>query len=77
MPLFDYHCTACDKTFELLVFSGEIPTCPTCGSTELEKQISLPAPQGKSGKIIAAGRQQAAKEGHFSNYKSSELKGKL
>jgi putative FmdB family regulatory protein len=77
MPYFDYHCKACDKTFELLVFSGDTPACPTCGNTDLEKLISLPAPQGKSGKIISNARKQAAKEGHFSNYNSSELKGKL
>jgi len=76
MPIFDYRCKACDKTFEMLVLSGETPACPACGSIELEKLVSLPAPQGKSGKIIANARAQAAKEGHFSNYDASELKGK-
>ncbi len=75
MPFFDYHCKACDKTFELLVFSGETPACTRCGSTNLEKLISLPAPQGKSGKIISKARAQAAKEGHFSHYDASEWQG--
>lgn len=72
MPLYDYRCTACDKTFELLVKVSSVPACPTCGSQHLEKQVSLTAPQGQSAGIIAKARTQAAKEGHFSNYKASE-----
>lgn len=36
--------------------------------------MSAPAPAGRSAGIIRAGRQQAAKEGHFSNYSSGERK---
>ena len=45
MPIFDYRCKACDKTFEMLVLSGETPACTACGSTDLEKLVSLPAGQ--------------------------------
>jgi len=72
MPLYDYRCDACNKTFELLVRSSTVPTCPTCGSQQLEKQVSAPVAPGQSASIIARGRRQAAKEGHFSNYKASE-----
>jgi putative FmdB family regulatory protein len=72
MPLYDYHCKACQDEFELLVRASTVPTCPRCGSTELERAISRVAPPGKNAGIIAAGRRAAAKEGHFSNYSRSE-----
>lgn len=72
MPIYDYRCKDCDKTFELLVRSSTVPTCPSCGSTQLDKQVSLPAPPGQTAGIVAKARAKAAKEGHFSNYKASE-----
>ena len=72
MPIYDYHCQACDKTFELLVRSSTVPVCPHCSSQDLQRCVSLTAPQGKSAGIIAGARQQAAREGHFSHYSASE-----
>lgn len=72
MPLYDYRCQACRHTFELLVRASTVPACPQCGSEQPEKLISLPAPQGKSAGLVAAGRAQAAREGHFSNYSAKE-----
>jgi putative FmdB family regulatory protein len=72
MPIYDYRCKQCHHDFELLVKSSTIPACPACGSLEIDKQVSLPAQQGKSAGIIARARSQAASEGHFSNYKASE-----
>jgi putative FmdB family regulatory protein len=72
MPLYDYRCTTCGKTSELLVRTSTVPTCPSCGSNQLEKQVSAPVAPGQSAGIIARARSQAAKEGHFSNYKASE-----
>ena len=72
MPLYDFYCAGCDRTVELLVKLSDTPTCPECGSQNLEKQLSLPAPQGQTAGIVARGRAQAAREGHFSNYKPGE-----
>lgn len=72
MPLYDYRCKQCAKNFELLVRSSTVPTCPHCGSQDLEKQVSLTAPQGKIAGIFSQARAQAAREGHFSNYSPSE-----
>ena len=72
MPLYDFRCTACRQTFELLVRSSTEPTCPHCASSALERQVSLTAPQGASAAIVAAGRRAAAREGHFSNYSKAE-----
>lgn len=41
MPLYEYRCRACQQPCELLVRSGTTPTCPSCGSTDLERQLSL------------------------------------
>ncbi len=41
MPLFEYRCPACDSQFELLIRGSAVPTCPSCGSTSLEKMLSL------------------------------------
>lgn len=72
MPLYDYRCNACGRSFELLVRSGSEPACPHCNGGQLEKLVSLPAAPGRSAAIIAGARRQAAKEGHFSHYAPSE-----
>jgi putative FmdB family regulatory protein len=42
MPIFEYRCTACDSQFELLILGGgAAPACPSCGSTLLERLISM------------------------------------
>ncbi|MBT9597266.1 MAG: zinc ribbon domain-containing protein [Vitreoscilla sp.] len=72
MPIYDYQCSACHAEFELLVRQSTVPTCPQCGSTSLERRVSLTAPHGTSRAIVAAGRQAAAREGHFSHYSAAE-----
>jgi len=72
MPIYDYLCSTCGHRFETLVRSGSTPSCPECGGTALDKQVSAPAAPGQSKAIIAAGRRAAAKEGHLSNYSKSE-----
>jgi putative FmdB family regulatory protein len=41
MPLFEYRCTGCDSRFELLIRGGATPTCPSCGSVALERELSM------------------------------------
>lgn len=43
MPLFDYRCRACAKEFEALVRpqDAEPPRCPSCGATDLERQLPI------------------------------------
>jgi putative FmdB family regulatory protein len=76
MPIYDYHCKACQAEFELLVRSTTVPTCPHCAATDLERAVSRVAPAGKIAGIVASGRRQADREGHFSNYSKAE-RGKL
>jgi putative FmdB family regulatory protein len=72
MPIYEYFCQQCERSFEVLVRSSTRPACPECGSGKLEKLVSLPTLQGKTAGIIAGARSQALREGHFSNYAPSE-----
>ena len=40
MPLYEYACQACEHKFETLVRGGELPECPSCHGTHLEKKQS-------------------------------------
>ncbi|MDG2380251.1 MAG: zinc ribbon domain-containing protein [Pirellulaceae bacterium] len=46
MPIYEYACSDCRETFELLVRGNEQPCCPECESLQLEKQLSVPAALG-------------------------------
>ncbi len=50
MPLYEFDCGGCGKTFELLVRSTDWKgaPCPHCGSKKLAKKLSTFAPQGAS-----------------------------
>jgi putative FmdB family regulatory protein len=75
MPLYDYTCKKCDRSFELLVMSSTVPVCPTCGGGKLTRLLSAPTAPGRSAATIAAGRARAAKGGHTSNYR--HVRGKI
>jgi putative FmdB family regulatory protein len=72
MPIYDFHCLSCDRVFERIVRADALPDCPHCGAAQVEKLLSMPAAPGKSAGIIASGRKQAAREGHFSHYSKAE-----
>jgi putative FmdB family regulatory protein len=40
MPIYEYHCSNCNKTFESLVLGSEQPECPVCRSTDVCKLMS-------------------------------------
>jgi putative FmdB family regulatory protein len=40
MPIYEYKCEACGRTFEALVFGSEKPCCPSCSSAEICKLMS-------------------------------------
>lgn len=47
MPIYGFICNACKKEFETLVRASDTPECPSCGSTELSRALSLIASPGK------------------------------
>ena len=66
MPLYAYACEDCDNRFETLVRSGDTPECPTCGSTHLDRQLSLiakPTPGGKAGNSFSGMEMAGACDG--------------
>ncbi|MBI4125047.1 MAG: zinc ribbon domain-containing protein [Deltaproteobacteria bacterium] len=50
MPLYEYHCAACQKDHEIIQKFSDPPltVCPACGG-KLEKKLSLSAFQLKGG----------------------------
>lgn len=52
MPIYEYACAPCGKTFEELVLrrSDEAEVrCPACGSADVGRQMSRPAAARSSG----------------------------
>ena len=41
MPLFEFACRECGHKFEYLTRAGQSPSCPSCHSDDLEKQLSV------------------------------------
>jgi putative FmdB family regulatory protein len=41
MPIFEYACGECKKSFELLVRSDTRIVCPSCSSENVKKKLSL------------------------------------
>ena len=72
MPLYSFHCSACDADSELLIRSEETAICPACGSEKMERLPSWLAPELKMEKIRKAGRARAAREGDLSNFSKKE-----
>ena len=48
MPIYRYDCNSCGQQFETLVRSSETPSCPSCESSDLTRQLSLIASPAKS-----------------------------
>jgi len=49
MPIYEYHCVACDHEFEELVGLNELPPmCPLC-TQEVQRKISLTSFRLKGG----------------------------
>ena len=55
MPIYEYKCRGCDTEFEELVKIGETPDCPSCGGSDLEKLVSLPAISTESSRARTSG----------------------
>ena len=50
MPIFDYSCNVCSAEFEALVRGSSSPTCPECGSQDLDRKLSFPVVRSDSTK---------------------------
>lgn len=73
MPIYSYRCAACGSEFEeLRRMSDPAPACPACASAEVKQLPARTVAGGKAGAFIEGQRRRAMKEGHFSNYSTSE-----
>jgi putative FmdB family regulatory protein len=56
MPIYEFHCEKCDSDSEILVRSSKWKgaKCPHCGSTKLEKKLSVFASSGSAGETADA-----------------------
>ena len=64
MPLFDFHCTSCDRVFELLVRGTAPVSCPDCGDAKVERLQSMPArPASRHGEALPLARRSGPPEG--------------
>ncbi len=43
MPIYEYACKDCGREFEELVRGQEQPTCPSCGTSRIERHMSVSA----------------------------------
>ncbi len=43
MPLYEYVCRECRRGFEMLILGGDVPSCPRCRTTDLERVLSVTA----------------------------------
>ena len=56
MPIFEFSCLACSKESEILVRSAEWEgeaECPSCGSQQLEKKLSVFSAAVVGGAVVA------------------------
>ena len=53
MPIFEYKCRSCEHEFEALVRKSDVPACPSCGGTDLDRLLSSPALKTESTKAQA------------------------
>ena len=63
MPIFEFVCNTCEEPFEELVFSTSAVdgvVCPSCGSKEVDKQISTFASRVAGGSSFSLGSSPAA-----------------
>ena len=65
MPVYEYACDKCGHEFEALVRPGkQPPACASCGSTELERLLSLPSVKSETtrGKAMRAAKARDHKQ---------------
>jgi putative FmdB family regulatory protein len=54
MPIYEYACQSCGNEFELLVRSDTKLECPSCHSSQLDKQLSVFATAESTGNAAPA-----------------------
>jgi putative FmdB family regulatory protein len=76
MPIYAFNCQDCGNDFETLVRSTDVPTCPSCSSERLQRQVAKICVEIKYPAIAMSWRRRAAREGDVSNFSKKELQTK-
>ncbi len=68
MPIYDYHCQACDTAFShlwrtLAAAAGAAPPCPACGSVDTQRVVSQVTVVGGLGGLTPA--EKTAENAHW------------
>jgi len=65
MPIYEYHCSDCDRSVEVLVRAGhdEDAECPGCRGSRLTREMSVFAARGGDSNGVAAAAQAIASNG--------------
>ena len=40
MPIYEYECRSCHRQFEQIVRTGDVPACPNCNGSDLQRLLS-------------------------------------
>jgi putative FmdB family regulatory protein len=49
MPIYEFECDQCGSRFEELMESGaSAPACPSCGSADTRRRLSVVSPPGRA-----------------------------
>jgi putative FmdB family regulatory protein len=55
MPIYEYRCGTCGRAFERLVNGQQAVACPTCGSADVTRLLSLFGLKSGQGVVASAG----------------------
>jgi len=64
MPIYEYRCSNCDRSFEALVRAGDaLARCPHCDGSAITREMSTFAARAGNGDSVAAVAQAIAGSG--------------
>ena len=62
MPIYEYECRGCGHQFEFLLLPTTVAACPSCGGSDLQREISMFAvsSEGTRQQALSDARKRAA-----------------
>jgi putative FmdB family regulatory protein len=68
MPIYEYRCARCERSFEAFVRPGDAAECPHCHGSKLTREMSTFAARGSNGDGAAAVASAIANSGTSSGF---------
>jgi putative FmdB family regulatory protein len=64
MPIYEYRCASCDRSFEALMRATDsLATCPHCDGSAVTREMSTFASRSHNGEVVATAAQAIASSG--------------